>query len=255
MAEPLVEVKNLHKVFNTPHGAVTAVRDLSFEMHASTCLGLVGESGSGKSTTARMVVGLERPTSGTVRVAGTEPYRDFGRASLYRVVQMVFQDPYLSLSPRMAVGDAVGYSLRIHGVSSAERQRRVREVFDQVGLPRAAATRYPHQLSTGQRQRVGIARALIVRPSLIVADEPLSSVDVSLQSQILNLLVDIQQETRVAYLVISHDLAVVGQLCDEIIVMQSGDVIERGPAEALLAAPRSTYTEKLVAAAGLAAQR
>jgi ABC-type oligopeptide transport system ATPase subunit len=252
MTDTLVEARELHKVFHAAHGRVVAVRQVSFSITTAMCVGLVGESGSGKTTTARMVVGLERPTSGHLRVDGMDPYGGSRRhARLSRSVTMIFQDPYQSLSPRMLTGRAVEYPLLIQGTPSDERTRRVHEVFDQVGLPRAAASRYPHQLSTGQRQRVGIARALITRPRLIVADEPLSSVDVSLQSQILNLLADIQRETHVAYLVISHDLAVVGQLCDYILVMQAGQVIEEGPAAGLLAAPRSEYTAKLVAAAGL----
>jgi peptide/nickel transport system ATP-binding protein len=249
----LVDARHLHKVFRAAHGSVTAVKDISLSIRDAMCVGLVGESGSGKTTTARMVVGLERPTGGALHVDGIDPYGGSRRhAQLSRVVTMIFQDPYQSLSPRMRVGRAVEYPLLVQGTPVEERTGRVREVFEQVGLPRAAADRFPHQLSTGQRQRVGIARALITRPRLIVADEPLSSVDVSLQSQILNLLADIQRQTKVAYLVISHDLAVVGQLCDHIIVMKDGDVVEEGAAAALLASPRSEYTAKLIAAAGLA---
>jgi peptide/nickel transport system ATP-binding protein len=252
MREPLVRADHVRKIFRTAHGQVRAVEDLSFSMAEGNSVGLVGESGSGKTTTARMVVGLERPSAGAIRIEGIEPYAGSRRdPRLAGLVQMIFQDPYQSLSPRMSAGDAVAYPLRVRRVARSEIAQRVRDVFEQVGLPRAAAGRYPHQLSTGQRQRVGIARALVTRPRLIVADEPLSSVDVSLQSQILNLLADIQRETHVAYLVISHDLAVVGQLCDYVIVMQSGQVVEEGETAAILDTPRVAYTQKLLAAAGV----
>lgn len=247
----LVRADRLRKVFSTAHGPVHAVQSVSFEMHPGQCIGLVGESGSGKTTTARMVVGLERPTYGVVRVTGVDPADQRHRRDLAGVVQMIFQDPYLSLSPRMRAGEAVEYPLFVRGVDRQRRVQRIREVFEMVGLPRAAADRYPHQLSTGQRQRIGIARALVTRPRLIVADEPLSSVDVSLQSQIINLLVDIQRETKVSYLVVSHDLALVAQLCDDVIVMQNGVAVEQGPAARILDAPEVSYTRKLVAAAGV----
>jgi len=251
MTESLVVAKDLHKEFGSQRGHVTAVRAISFSIAPGACLGLVGESGSGKTTTARMVVGLEVPTSGDVRVDGMRPGDTRNRRALATSVQMIFQDPYLSLSPRMLIGDAVEYALKIQAVPQSERERRIREVLEMVGLPRAVAHRYPHQLSTGQRQRVGIARALVTKPKLIVADEPLSSVDVSLQSQILNLLTDIQRETNTAYLVVSHDLAIVGQLCDYVLVMQGGEVIEEGSASGILQAPRTPYTQRLVAAAGV----
>ncbi len=243
--------KRLHKVFRSAHGPVVAVREISFTIAPGGCVGLVGESGSGKTTTARMVVGLESPTSGDVTVAQMRPADARNRRALAAVVQMIFQDPYLSLSPRMTVGEAVGYALRVQHVSDDERDRRVREVFEMVGLARAVASRLPHQLSTGQRQRIGIARALATRPRLIIADEPLSSVDVSLQSQIVNLLTDIQRETNVAYLVVSHDLALVGQLCDYVLVMQGGDVVEEGTQGEILRSPGKPYTQKLVAAAAV----
>lgn len=252
----LIRVSDLRKTFHTgglrPH-TVEAVRGISFALPVGKSLGLVGESGSGKTTTARICCGLERPTAGEVHVAGyglgtltRHPPREF-----FAKVQMIFQDPYLSLSPRMLVGEAVGYSLRVRHVPAREREERVRAALSRVGLPGAVRDRYPHQLSTGQRQRVGIARAIVSEPELIVADEPVSSLDVSLQTQILNLLVDIQQETGVSYLFISHDLAVVGYLCDQVIVMQNGAVVEEGTAAEVLEQPRTEYTRLLVEAAGI----
>jgi ABC-type glutathione transport system ATPase component len=255
---PLVRVRDLRKTFHKQGSrqTVEAVRGVSFDLAPGESLGLVGESGSGKTTTARIVVGLERPSAGEVTVGGFDlhrpgatPPRDF-----YARVQMIFQDPYLSLSPRMTVGSAVGYALKVRGVAKPERQRLVREAFAQVGLPSPVATRYPHELSTGQRQRVGIARAIISKPELVVADEPVSSLDVSLQTQILNLLVDLQEETGIACLFISHDLAVVAYLCERVIVMRHGVAVEEGPAGKVLAEPKHEYTQALLAAAGIGSE-
>jgi peptide/nickel transport system ATP-binding protein len=255
MNPPLISVKALRRVFSTRGFRPThkvAVDDLSFELHPGESLGLVGESGSGKSTTARIVCGLDSPTSGTVSVAGYDlsgeqrPPRAF-----YDDVQLIFQDPYLSLNPRMTVADSVGYRLRVKGVSEAERRQRVQTSLSTVGLPLAIANRYPHQLSTGQRQRVGIARAILGNPKIIVADEPVSSLDVSLQAQVLNLLIDIQEQTNVAYLFISHDLSAVGYLCNRMIVMQAGHEVEAGDTQQILETPRREYTRLLVAAAEL----
>jgi peptide/nickel transport system ATP-binding protein len=255
MSTPLVSVSELRRVFLTRGFRPTqkvAVDNLSFELRPGEALGLVGESGSGKSTTARIVCGLDSPTSGTVSVAGydlsgdSRPPRAF-----YDDVQLIFQDPYLSLNPRMTVADSVAYRLRVKGVKEAERRQRVQASLATVGLSPAIADRYPHQLSTGQRQRVGIARAILGDPKLIVADEPVSSLDVSLQAQILNLLIDIQEQTDVAYLFISHDLGAVGYLCERIIVMQAGREVEAGDAQHIPQAPSREYTRLLVAAAEL----
>jgi ABC-type glutathione transport system ATPase component len=230
-----------------------AVRGISFTLPYGTSLGIVGESGSGKTTTARIVCGLERATSGKVLVAGRDlsdgnpPPRGF-----YGEVQMVFQDPYLSLSPRMTVRKAVGYALKVQGVRRAEREQRVQAAISRVGLPVRLLDRYPHQLSTGQRQRVGIARAIIGEPKLVIADEPVSSLDVSLQTQILNLLVDIQEQTGISYLFISHDLAVVAYLCERVQVMQNGMIVEGGDPQDVLSAPKTPYARLLVEAAGIA---
>jgi ABC-type oligopeptide transport system ATPase subunit len=251
----LVEVRDLHKTFHKrgSRTAVEAVRGVSFDVAKGRSLGLVGESGSGKTTTARIVVGLETLTSGSVNVCGHDLAEAAGAPSreLYASVQMIFQDPYLSLSPRMTIGDAIGYSLKTRGVPRTERDARVRDSLARVGLPTIIAQRYPHELSTGQRQRVGIARAIISQPALVVADEPVSSLDVSLQTQILNLLVDLQQQTGIACLFISHDLAVVAYLCEEVVVMKEGVVVEQGVTAQVLANPQHEYTQALVKAAGL----
>jgi peptide/nickel transport system ATP-binding protein len=252
---PLVDVVDLRKSFarrGLRRLPLEAVAGVSFAIEPGESVGLVGASGSGKTTIAKIVCGLERPTSGQVSVAGFDlsegnpPPRRF-----YRDVQMIFQDPYLSLSPRMTIRRAVGYALSVQRVPRAEIEQRVRAAMSRVGLPTGVLDRYPHQLSTGQRQRVGIARALIARPSLIVADEPVSSVDVSLQTQILNLLADIQRDTGVAFLFISHDLAVVGYLCERVLVMQNGQVIEQGTSDEVLTRPQTEYTRLLVEAAGI----
>ena len=255
MADHLVRAENLRMVFQSGRAKVEAVKDISFTVNRGGSLGLVGESGSGKTTTARIVVGLQRPTAGHVTVDGINPYEHGRPGQRFRsLVQMIFQDPYLSLSPRMVAGDAIGYPLLVRGRSRSERRVRIDRVMDLVRLPRTSATRYPHELSTGQRQRVGIARAIITEPRLIVADEPMSSLDVSLQAQVLNLLSDIQKETGTAYLIVSHDLAVVGQLCDDVIVMQNGNSVEHGPAADILDRPSEPYTKRLVAAAMVGAR-
>jgi ABC-type glutathione transport system ATPase component len=253
--EPIVRVRDLEKTFRARgrRGTAThAVRGVSFDVRPGQSVGLVGESGSGKTTTARIVCGIETATAGEVVVGGhTMTAERRPPRSFYDGVQMIFQDPYLSLSPRMMIRDAVGYALKVRGVGKAEREARVRRALARVGLPSAALDRYPHQLSTGQRQRVGIARAIVAEPKLIVADEPVSSLDVSLQTQIMNLLVDIQEETGVSYLFISHDLAVVGYLCDRVLVMQGGEILEEGETGQLLAHPETPYARLLIEAAGL----
>lgn len=233
------------------YGDVAAVRSVSFSLAAGGSLGLVGESGSGKSTTARMLVGLERPDAGTVRVGGAvhegPPRGRRERLSRARAVQIVFQDPYLSLDPRVRVGHCLEEVLALHGAGGpGVRRARAAELLDQVGLGPREAQALPRQLSGGQRQRVAIARALAPDPDVLVLDEAVSALDVSVQAQILNLLSDIRRQRRIAYLFVSHDLAVVRHACEEVLVLHRGAVVERGAAASVLAAPRHPYTRLLV---------
>ncbi|HEX7438118.1 MAG TPA: oligopeptide/dipeptide ABC transporter ATP-binding protein [Caldimonas sp.] len=241
-----------------PAPRVEALRGVSFSMQAGTSLGLVGESGSGKSTLARLVMALERPTSGRVTLLG----RDLNALApgelraARRDFQMVFQDPYGSLDPRQRVGRIVAEPLAAMPVADA--RSRVAESLDAVGLRGADADRYPHEFSGGQRQRIAIARALITRPRLIVADEPVSALDVSVQAQVLNLLLDLQQQFGVTYLLISHDIAVVDHICAEVAVLYAGRIVEQGSPEVLFRAAAHPYTRALMEAvpqAGVPAPR
>ncbi|WP_344092816.1 ABC transporter ATP-binding protein [Streptomyces stramineus] len=257
----LAEVIDLHVEFGgrrTLWGRrsrpVRAVRGVSLRVGAGETLGLVGESGSGKSTTARVLAGLQRPTAGSVRFDG----RDIGRAAvdtrlrreLSREVQLVFQDPYASLNPRRTVEEIVTTPLRVHtGMGAAARRDRAAELLGQVGLDPAHLSRYPHEFSGGQRQRIGIARALAPRPRLIVADEPVSALDVSVQAQVLNLLMDLRDELGLSLLFVSHDLAVVRHFCDRVAVMRAGTVVESGPRDEVFGDPKADYTRELLAAA------
>jgi peptide/nickel transport system ATP-binding protein len=231
-----------------PAPAVQALRGVSLTLQPGRSLGIVGESGSGKSTLARIAMALEPPTSGRVEFRG----RDLNRLSAAelraarRDFQMVFQDPYGSLDPRQRIGRIVAEPLVLAG--RADRERAVAEVLEAVGLRAADAQKYPHEFSGGQRQRIAIARALITRPQLIVADEPVSALDVSVQAQVLNLLIDLQQRFGVTYLLISHDLAVVDHVCDEVAVMQAGLIVERGRAADIFRRPQHPYTRALLAA-------
>ncbi|MET7304775.1 ATP-binding cassette domain-containing protein [Embleya sp. NPDC005575] len=251
-ATPLIEVSGLRKTYRTGTTEVVAVEDLSFSLPVGGALGLVGESGSGKTTTARMLLGLERPDAGRIVVRGTplaESVR--GRAARLaraKAVQMVFQDPYLSLDGRLSIGATLDGVLRLHGVRDpAARTARIGELLAQVGLgPREAATR-PRGLSGGQRQRAAIARALAVEPALLVLDEAVSALDVSVQAQVLNLLADIRRDTGIGLIFVSHDLAVVRYLCDEALVLHRGRTVEHRPVGDLLAAPADPYTRLLLA--------
>ncbi|MFE0171053.1 ABC transporter ATP-binding protein [Streptomyces sp. NPDC059002] len=249
MAEPtdpgVLEVRGLRRGF----GAVQAVDDVSFTVPEGGSLGIVGESGSGKTTTARIIVGLERADAGDIRVRGRlRAPRVRGRAQRLaraREVQMVFQDPYLSLDPRTSVGTVLRETLRLH-FPRTDHTRRVRELLDQVGLGTRAADALPRQLSGGQRQRVAIARALAVQPAVLVLDEAVAALDVSVQAQILNLLADIRERTPIGYLFITHDLGVVRHVTDDVIVMRHGAVVEAGGTAAVLSAPRHPYTRLLL---------
>ena len=245
MTTPLLEVANLRKTY----GPTVAVADLSFTLPPGGALGLVGESGSGKTTTARMLIGLERPDSGRILVKG-EPlsaaaHGRGARLARAKAVQIVFQDPYLSLDPRLTVRAALDDVLRLHG--HPDRAARVRELLDQVGLGVREAEAPPRGLSGGQRQRAAIARALAVAPDVLVLDEAVSALDVSIQAQVLNLLADIRRETGIGIVFVSHDLAVVRYLCDEALVLHRGVVVEHRGMEDLLREPQDPYTQLLLA--------
>ena len=258
--DAVVEVRELVKAFPVRRGIVLrrtvgqvqAVDGVSLTLRRGATLGLVGESGSGKSTLARVLVGVERPTSGQVLVDGVDvsTMSRRGRRELRRRVQMVFQDPYTSLNPRMSVGEIVGEPYRIHPgtVPKGSRDRAVRELLELVGLDPAHANRYPHQFSGGQRQRIGIARALAVKPQVLVCDEPVSALDVSVQGQVINLLEDLQDELGLSYLFIAHDLAVVRHIADEVAVMYLGRIVEQGAAADVYDRAAHPYTRALLSA-------
>ena len=242
-------------LFDRTVGHVKAVDGVSFEIEEGKTLGLVGESGSGKSTTAYAVLQLLRPTAGSVRFLGREltqlPPEELRR--MRREMQIVFQDPYASLNPRMTVGRILAEPLRTHGIGNRRTRRAsVARLLELVGLEASYTNRYPHEFSGGQRQRIGIARALALNPKLIVCDEPVSALDVSIQAQILNLLKDLQGDLGVAYLFIAHDLAVVRAMSDTIAVMHEGRIVEQGPAELVYTRPQTDYTRALLAAVPVA---
>ncbi len=256
MTRPLLRVDNL--VLHYPGAGlfrrgmpVRAVDGVSFEIHRGETLGLVGESGSGKSSVARMVVRLQSPTAGSVLFDGVDLFEVAPEElrRLRRRIQIVFQDPGSALNPRIRIGEAVAEGLEIHRtVSRAERPGRVAALLAEVGLDPALAERWPHELSGGQKQRVAIARALAVEPELLVCDEAVSALDVSVQAQVLGLLAELQQRRGLAYLFIAHDLAVVRQIAHRVAVMYCGQIVEAGPVDALLADPRHPYTQALLAA-------
>src|SRR5215210_7157556 len=254
---PLVEVRHLKKYFPIKKGIlqrevarVHAVDDVTFSVRKGETLGLVGESGCGKSTLGRTIVRLLEPTDGRIVFQGRDISELKTRAlrPLRRQMQMVFQDPYASLNPRKRVGSIIGTPLKIHGVATSERRQRVQELLETVGLSPEHYNRFPHEFSGGQRQRIGVARALALRPKLIVADEPVSALDVSIQSQMLNLLDDLQKELRLTYIFIAHDLGVVRHVSDRIAVMYLGKLVELAPAEELYQRPIMPYTEALLSA-------
>jgi ABC-type oligopeptide transport system ATPase subunit len=254
---PLLEVRHLTKDFSRPRGLpgssapVRAVDDVSFSIERGETFGLVGESGSGKTTTGRCILRLVEPTAGEILFDGRDVLRLSGRElrRLRRDMQIVFQDPYSSLNPRMRAGAIVEEPLVIHQLGSrTERRERVRELFELVGLDPALAEQRPQAFSGGQRQRIGLARALALNPSFIVADEPVSALDVSVQAQVINLLLDLQQRLGLTYLFIAHDLRLVQHICPRVAVMYRGRIVEMGGTQRLFAAPQHPYTRALLSA-------
>ncbi|MCF1598604.1 ABC transporter ATP-binding protein [Streptomyces muensis] len=260
MAEPILEVSGLVKhypltrgiLFRKQVGAVRAVDGVDFTLHRGETLGIVGESGCGKSTVARMLVNLERPTAGSIKYKGEDITRLSGRAlkAVRRNIQMVFQDPYTSLNPRMTVGDIIGEPYDIHPevAPKGDRRRRVQELLDVVGLNPEHINRYPHQFSGGQRQRIGIARGLALRPEVIVADEPVSALDVSVQAQVINLMDRLQNEFDLSYVFIAHDLSIVRHISDRVGVMYLGRIVEIGRDAEIYDHPTHPYTQALLSA-------
>jgi oligopeptide transport system ATP-binding protein len=259
MSEILLEVQHLTKLFpvgggmfGQHRGIVRAVDDISFVIRRGETLGLVGESGCGKTTTGRCILMLERPTSGRILFEGRDltTLDDAGLRSVRRRIQVIFQDPYSSLNPRMTVGQIIAEPLAVHGIvpDRTARATRVRDLLAHVGLLSQHAHRYPHELSGGQRQRVGIARALAMEPTLIICDEPVSALDVSIQAQIINLLEDLQAELGLTYLFIAHDLSVVRHISDRVAVMYLGKIAEITERKSLYDDPLHPYTKALLAA-------
>jgi len=256
--EPLLEVRDLVKhfplgsgLFNRNADSVKAVDGVDLAVAPGETLGLVGESGSGKSTLCRAVLQLVEPTAGSVRFDGRElvGLRQRQLRPLRREMQMVFQDPQASLNPRRRVGQIVGGPIKLHGLASGtELRRRVEGLLDRVGLSPEHYDRFPHEFSGGQRQRIGIARAIALKPKLIVADEPVSALDVSIQAQIVNLLDDLQDEFGIAYLFVAHDIGVVRHISDRIAVMHDGRIVEQGTADQVCERPVDPYTKRLLAA-------
>ena len=248
----MISIRDLHKSFRVKQGLfgtprhVRAVDGVTLDVPAGATLGIVGESGCGKSTLARLILGLLPPTSGQVLVDGQDLTR-LDRRARARLIQPVFQDPFSSLNPRRRIGDIVAQPLQAQGITGGESARRVAAMLEQVGLSPDMAGRFPAQLSGGQRQRVAIARALVLRPRILLCDEPTSALDVSVQSQILNLLADLRRELSLTTLFISHNLAVVEHIADNVAVMYLGRIVEEAPAAQLFAAPRHPYTKALLA--------
>ncbi|RPA64982.1 ABC transporter ATP-binding protein [Aerococcus agrisoli] len=252
--EPLLKVRNLKQYFSAgSKGEVKAIDDISFDIFKGETFGLVGESGSGKTTTGRAVMRLYQPTSGEIIFEGKDIAKLKNRHEMLdfrKDIQMIFQDPYASLNPRMKVEDIIAEGLEIHGLvkTKAERKARVAELLEQVGLNPQHATRYPHEFSGGQRQRIGIARALAVAPKMIVADEPISALDVSIQAQVVNLLEELQEEFGLTFLFIAHDLSMVKYISDRIAVMYMGKIVELADADELYYHGLHPYTKSLLSA-------
>lgn len=254
----LLSVRNLEKRFATSSGTVRALSDISFEVRRGSILGIVGESGSGKTTAGRCILRLIEPSGGEAVFDGVDLFKlsEKELRAYRRRLQIIFQDPYSSLNPRMRVGDIIGEAIDTHALArGAAREERIAQLLSRVGLRPEHARRYPHEFSGGQRQRIGIARALAVEPELIIADEPVSALDVSVQAQVLNLMQELQQQLGLTMVFISHDLSVVEYLCDDIVVLYLGRIMEMGPAQEVYANPRHPYTQVLLSAAPIADPR
>lgn len=249
----ILDVKDLTKNFYKNKQLFTAVNHISFQLRQGECLGLVGESGCGKSTTVKMLTHLLKPDSGEILLEGTEIQHLKGKAlkKLYTEIQMVFQIPRDSFDPRRTLGDSIMESMRNHNVSRKEAQNRLGQLLQQVELPPELADRYPNQVSGGQCQRAAIARALAVNPKILICDEATSALDVTVQAQIIELLKRLQQEMDLSILLISHDLALVQHLCDRVIVMYQGNIVEQGTPDRVINAPENDYTKMLIEAAML----
>lgn len=249
----ILDVKDLTKNFYKNKQLFTAVNHISFQLRQGECLGLVGESGCGKSTTGKMLTHLLKPDSGEILLEGTEIQHLKGKAlkKLYTEIQMVFQIPQDSFDPRRTLGDSIMESMRNHNVSRKEAQNRLGQLLQQVELPTEIADRYPNQVSGGQCQRAAIARALAVNPKILICDEATSALDVTVQAQIIELLKRLQQEMDLSILLISHDLALVQHLCDRVIVMYQGNIVEQGTPDRVINAPENDYTKMLIEAAML----
>jgi oligopeptide/dipeptide ABC transporter ATP-binding protein len=254
----LLSVRNLEKRFATSSGTVRALSDVSFDVRRGSILGIVGESGSGKTTAGRCILRLVEPSGGEAIFDGVDLFKlsEKELRSYRRRLQIIFQDPYSSLNPRMRVGDIIGEAIDTHGLArGAAREERIAQLLGRVGLRPEHARRYPHEFSGGQRQRIGIARALAVEPELIIADEPVSALDVSVQAQVLNLMQELQLQLGLTMVFISHDLSVIEYLCDDIVVLYLGRIMEMGPARQIYANPRHPYTQVLLSAAPVADPR
>lgn len=256
MANKLLEVKNLKQYFGSPSNPIKAVDGISFDVYEGETLGLVGESGCGKSTTGRSIIRLYDITDGEILFKGKNVHNVKSRKQLKeynREMQMIFQDPYASLNPRMTAGEIISEAFDIHGLykNKNERKEKIEQLLESVGLNREHANRYAHEFSGGQRQRIGIARALSLNPSFIIADEPISALDVSIQAQVVNLLKKLQQERNLTYLFIAHDLSMVKYISDRIAVMYRGKIVELGTADEIYHHPIHPYTKSLLSAVPL----
>lgn len=248
MAEIILKADHLKKIFVSGKKSTTAVDDVSFELTRGECLGIVGESGSGKSTIARMLTHLEGVTEGQIFLKGKDITHIRGKAlrEIYQDIQMVFQMPMESFDPRCTLGDGIGESLRNMGITRAETRKRVENLLERCGLDKEYADRYPHQVSGGQCQRAAIARALAVSPEILICDEATSALDVTVQKQILDLLIELKQKENLSFLLICHDLALVQEFCDRVLVLYHGKTVECGTPDEIINHPKMEYTKKLI---------